>query len=234
MHLPRAVAVSIGVERAVRPGLEAQVSVTQRNSIRLATLRVPERSGFLTEGPLTVENTGQASYRELQLSMRRRFDGDQQIFVSYVRSASTGELNDFSSLFQGFDAPLVQPGGQSRLATDAPHRLIAWGTFNLPGRVVVSPVTEWRSGFPYSSLDDRYFYAGTPHDREFPAFMATDLILYKTFTVKKRSADLGIQLFNSTNHNNPRDVYPVVGAPGYGAFTNSVGPILRGFMLLKW
>ena len=43
-----------------------------------------------------------------------------------------------------------------------------------------------------------------------------------------------IQLFNATNHFNPRDVYAVVGAPQWGRFANSVGPILRGFMMLKW
>jgi len=29
-------------------------------------------------------------------------------------------------------------------------------------------------------------------------------------------------------------VHPVVGTPRMGQFTNSVGPILRGYMLLKW
>jgi hypothetical protein len=52
--------------------------------------------------------------------------------------------------------------------------------------------------------------------------------------VKRRSADLGIQLFNATNHFNPRDVHAVVGAPRLGEFANSVPTILRGFMMLKW
>ena len=229
LRLPRAVAVSVAVERQLRPGLDAQVSVTERNSIRLATLDVPTQSGALA-----VSSGGKARYREVQFSVRRTLEDNQQVFVSYVRSAATGELNDFSALFQGFDAPLVQPGGQSRLATDAPHRVLVWGTFNLLGGVVVSPVVEWRSGFPYSTLNDQYLYAGTPHNREFKAFMATDLIIYRNFTVRDRSADLGIQVFNATRHFNPRDVYPVVGAPRFGEFTNSVGTIIRGFMLLKW
>ena len=64
--------------------------------------------------------------------------------------------------------------------------------------------------------------------------MATDMVIYKTFTVRKRSADIGTQIFNVTNHWNPRDVYAVMGTPRSGEFTNSVGPILRGYMLLKW
>ena len=132
------------------------------------------------------------------------------------------------------DAPLLQPGGVARSLTDARNRLLAWGTFNLPRRIVVSPVAEWRSGFRYSFVDQRFLYTGTPNNEAFPAFLATDLVVYKTFTVRKRSADIGMQLFNATNHRNPRDVYSVTGAPRCGEFTNSVGPIVRGYMLVKW
>jgi hypothetical protein len=64
--------------------------------------------------------------------------------------------------------------------------------------------------------------------------VALDLIVYKTFSYRGRSADFGIQLFNASNHFNPRDVNPVVGASNAGLFSNSVGPILRGYMMIKW
>jgi hypothetical protein len=229
LQLPMAKAVTLQIERQLRPGLDGQVGITDRRSTRLATLDVP-----LTSGAAAVRSTGTASYREMQLSVRKTWSGDQQLFASYVRSSAQGELNDFATLFQSLDAPLLQPGGISRLAADARHRVIVWGTFNLPRRIVVSPVVEWHSGFPYSIVDHRYRYVGTPNSATFPAFMAADVIVYKTWTVRQRSADLGIQLFNATNHFNPREVYPVAGAPRFGSFTNSVGPILRGFMLLKW
>jgi hypothetical protein len=228
LRLPRAIAATIGVERQLFPGLDAQIALTSRRSSRLATLRVPRASGNIA-----VESTGSGRYREMQISVRRTWAREQQLFVSYVRSYGRGELNDFASVFQNLDTPLVQPGGVSWLSSDARNRILAWGTFNLPHRVVVSPVTEWRSGFPYSAVDARYLYAGKPNGRRFPSFVATDIVVYKTFTVRKRSADLGVQVFNLTNHRNPRDVYPVVGAPRFGQFTNSVGPIFRGYMLLK-
>ena len=123
----------------------------------------------------------------------------------------------------------------SHLAADARHRWLIWGTWNTPiWGLVVSSVMEWHSGFPYSVLDERYFYSGTPNGASFPAFMALDTIAYKTVTYRNRAADVGIQLFNLTNHKNPRDVYPVVGTHRFGTFTNSVGPIVRGFMMIKW
>lgn len=229
LRLPRALAATVGLERQLAASLDAQVAFTDRRSSRLATLRVPTESG-----PLTLESTGVARYRELQVSARRSWADDQQVFVSYVRSLGRGELNDFSSLFAALDAPLLQPGALSWLNTDVRNRIVVWGTVNLPGRVVISPATEWRSGFPYSAVDDRYIYAETPNSRSFPNFFSTDLVVYKTISVRKRSVDLGAQLFNVTNHRNPRDVYAVTGAPGFGRFTNSVGTILRGYMLFKW
>ena len=229
LRLPHAGALTLQLERQLRPRLDAQVGITRRNSSRLATLEVPEGAG-----PLAVRSTGISKYREVQVSLRQVWDDKQQLFVSYVRSSARGELNDFMALFGRLDAPLLQRGGVSRLPTDARDRWIAWGTVNVPGRVVFSPVMEWHSGFPYSPLDSRQLYDGEPNRAEYPSFMAVDLIAYKTVTYRERTADVGIQLFNLTNHFNPRDVYPVVGTSSYGAFTNSVGPILRGFIMIKW
>ncbi len=229
VQLPVAVAATLGFEQRLAEGLDGQVTFTDRRASRLATLNVPADGGQLLLG-----SSGASLYREVQVSVRRTWDQDQQLFVSYVRSTAQGELNDFSTLFQYLDVPLLQPGGIARRLSDAPHRVLVWGTFNLPGRVVISPVTEWHSGFPYSVLNDRYLYAAAPRTSRFPAFLSADLVLYKTVTVRRRTADVGIQVFNATNHWNPRDVYPVVGAPQFGEFANGVGPVLRGYILMKW
>ena len=228
LKLPRAATATVSIERQLTSRLDLQVGVTDRRTTRIATLRVPAAGGVLP-----VRSDGATNYREVAVSVRQRWAYDQQLFVSYVRSSGRGEFNDFATLFQSLAVPLLQRAGVTRLPTDAHDRIVAWGTVDLPARVVVSPVVEWRSGFPYTVVDQRYVAVET-NLRSFPAFMATDLVVYKTFTVRKRSADLGIQLFNATNHFNPRDVYAVLGAPQWGRFANSVGPIVRGFMMLKW
>ena len=170
----------------------------------------------------------------MQISARKTWLDDQQLFVSYVRSSGRGEINDFTSLFGFVDSPLLQPGAFARLSSESRNRLLAWSTINLPKRMVVSPVAEWRSGFPYSVLDHQYTYSEMPNSRNFPAFFAADMVIYKTITWKKRDVDAGVQLFNFTNHRNPRDVYAVTNGPHFGQFANSVGVIVRGYMLVKW
>ena len=238
LRAPHSAAATMSLERQLAHGFDAQVALTSRRTSRLATLNVPLASDAAatdgSAGLMTVTSDGSGWYQEAQFAIRRVWAHDQQLFVSYVRSAAHGELNDFETLFQSMDAPLVQHGGHSVTPGDAPNRLLAWATVNLPSRVVVSPVVEWRSGFPYSVVDARYLYAGTPNTARYPTFFSTDVVVYKTFTVHHRSADFGVQLFNVTDHLNPRDVYPVLGAPQFGDFTNSVGTIVRGYMLLKW
>ncbi|MDE3155880.1 MAG: TonB-dependent receptor [Acidobacteriota bacterium] len=229
LRLPTAVAATVQVERRLSSTLIVQVGFRARNTAASPTLGVTPGGGRLL-----VSSTGRSTYRGFELAMRKVWSHDQQLFVSYVRASARGELNDFSSLFQEMDAPLLQPGGMARLATDARDRIVAWGTVDLPRKVVISPTIEWHTGFPYSAVTDSYLYLGRPNSRQFPAFMAMDIIAYKTFTVRHRSADLGIQLFNVTDHFNPRDVYPVAGAAGFGTFTNSVGTIVRGFIMIHW
>ncbi|HKW03103.1 MAG TPA: TonB-dependent receptor [Vicinamibacterales bacterium] len=226
---PRAVAATISLERQLRPGLVAQVGLTDRRSSRLPTLEVPSESGLLTAA-----STGSGHYRELQFAAQRTWGESQQVFASYVLSSTYGELNDFTTQLGGLDAPLLQRGGYARVTTDARHRLVTWGTVNLPKGFVVSPAVEWHTGFRYSALDVQQRYLDAPNARLFPTFFAADMVVYKTVTVKQRTADLGVQLFNMTRHANPRDVYPVAGTPLSGTFTNSVGLVVRGYMLVKW
>src|SRR5205085_503409 len=92
--LPQARTAVIGLERVLTPLFEVQAVFTRRDTTRLATIVVPE-----TTGDLTLESIGTGAYQEIQLSARKRWQHDQQLFVSYVRSTSLGELNEFSSLF---------------------------------------------------------------------------------------------------------------------------------------
>jgi hypothetical protein len=229
LRMPQARTAVLGIEREIVPGFDVQGVMTTRQSSRLPTLNVP-----ISGGDVHVESTGTSTYREMQFSVRRTWPHDQLLFLSYVQSSSVGELNEFATLFQTMDTPLIEPGGRARATNDARHRVLAWGTFNLPFRTVVSPVTEWRSGFTYSARSSQYAYAGVPNTRTFPNFLSTDLVVYKTFSARGRNADFGVQIFNLMNRWNPRDVFPVLGEPRFGQFANSVGRIFRGYMLLKW
>ena len=98
----------------------------------------------------------------------------------------------------------------------------------------MSPSVEWRTGFPYSSLDAYQHYAGPPNSQRFPNSFSTDVTVFKTFDLFHSKADLGLQIFNITSHFNPRDVISVVDSPRYQEFSSSFGITFGGYMQVRW
>lgn len=227
--LPRADGYAFDVEHRLTPRLELQAGVRARNGSHLPTVGVSPSGGALV-----LASTGTSRYRELQVSARQQWRPDAQAFVSYVWSSSRGDVNDFGTLYTSLTTPLIQPGGDAPTPGDVPHRLRGWATFGLPRRVVVSPAIEWRTGFPYSVLDLARFYADAPNNARFPNYFSLDVTVFKTFDIFGRSADLGLQVFNITNHFNPRDVIPVEGSSRFQSFSNAFGTTLGGYMQVRW
>ena len=229
LPLPHADAVAIEVEHKLTPSLEVQASVRHRRGSELPTVGVP-----LTGGLATLDGVGVSRYRELQFAVRKVWQNESQVFLSYVMSKSTGETNDFGTLFTNLDAPLLEPGASSVINADVPHRLRGWATFSLPEQIVVSPAIEWRTGFPYSALNVYQHYAEAPNSQRLPTYFSADVTAFKTFDLFGQKMDLGLQFFNFTSHENPRDVIAVVDSPRYGEYAASFGITLAGYMLIRW
>jgi hypothetical protein len=229
VQVPRSDAAALQIEHRLTSQLELQAAVRVRRGTRLPTVTVPENGGLAL-----LASTGESEYREWQVSARRTWVNDSQVFVSYVESSARGDSNDYGSLFTNLDTPLLEPNVRSPTAADVPHRLRAWGTFSLPRRVVLSPSIEWRSGFPFSAVTAYQHYAETPNNERFPAYFATDVTAFKTFDIAGRRMNLGLQLFNVTAHFNPRDVFAVVDSPLYGQFAGSFGVTVAGYMQILW
>jgi hypothetical protein len=229
LELPRADGVTLELEHTIRTGLEGQAAFRVRNGSRLPTVIVPVDSGNIV-----LDSSGSSTYREVQVSVRQTWRPDRQMFISYVHSTTTGDINDFGSLFTNLDAPLLEPGAAAPVAASVPDRLRAWATLALPYRVVVSPAVDWRTGFPYSLQDEYRHYVGTPNSQRLPAYFSLDLTTFKTFDMFSRRADLGLQIFNLTNHFNPRDVITVVSSPRFGELSNNPGVVFGGYMQFRW
>ena len=230
LQLPRADGIALEIEHRIRPGLEAQAAVRLRKGTALPTVMVGPAGG-----EAVLASTGGSEYREFQISMRQVWSAEAQLFVSYVRAASRAESNDFGSTFTNLDAPLLEPNdSESPGIADVPHRLRAWSTFTLPHRVAISPAVDWRSGFPYSAQDIHRHYVGGFNTERLPTYFAVDLTAFKTVDVFKRKMDLGLQVFNLTNHFNPRDAISVVDSPRFKELTNNPGVTLGGYMQVRW
>ena len=89
----------------------------------------------------------------------------------------------------------------------------------MPAKFRIAPVVEYRSGFPYSSIDAARQYAGTPNVSRFPQFFSVDSRLSKDVQLDPKYAiRVSVSGFNLTNHFNPEAIHNNVADTAYGYF----------------
>jgi outer membrane receptor protein involved in Fe transport len=184
------------------------------------------------QNELRLQNDGRSRYREFQALARFRFQEGRNIFVSYVRSQALGDLNDYNTYFGNLRHPVIRPNEYGRQPFDAPNRLLFWGDFALPHNIVITPVVDWRNGFPYSALNQQQDFVGERNGAgRFPQLFTLDVLVMKglkiPFRGKTYRGRAGITFFNVTNHFNPRDVQNNLASPQFGGFYNSPGLSMR-------
>ena len=81
--------------------------------------------------------------------------------MSYVRSHSTRDLNDYDQFYGNFRNPIIrrerelaEPDRRARIG------MIVRGTIGLPGKWVFAPLYEWRTGFPWSAVNEFQDFVG--------------------------------------------------------------------------
>ncbi|MBO0721890.1 MAG: TonB-dependent receptor, partial [Blastocatellia bacterium] len=166
---------------------------------------------------LVLGGAGQSRYRQFEVTGRVTWnENKQQIFASYVRSNSKGDVNEFNTYIGNFPFPLVRPNQFARLSADLPNRYLTWGTFELPWKLRYSPILEYRNGFPFSSYDQLQNYVGDVNSKRFPNFYSFDSRISRDFQVNPKYAlRFTLKGFNLTNHFNPVDVYRNVTDPRF-------------------
>ena len=207
---------NIEVEHPVTKQLRVRANYLQSNSYGVITIT----PGIVQEqDALVMRGSGRAGYRQLELTTRWQMPDGQQLFFSYVRSRAQGDLNEFNNYLGNSPFPVVRTNQYSNLSGDLPNRFLTWGLVKLPWKVPVSPMLEWRNGFPYAVTDAAQDYVGLPNTTRFPHFFSLDGRVSKDFKVSdKYSLRLSVSGFNLTNHFNPYSIHANIDDPQYGVF----------------
>jgi hypothetical protein len=94
----------------------------------------------------------------------------------------------------------------------------------LPDGFRISPVMEFRSGFPYSTLNAGQNYVGMPNAQRYPSFFSLDSRLSKDIKVNpKYTVRISLSDYNLTNHFNPEAVHSNIADPANGFFFGQRG-----------
>ena len=119
-----------------------------------------ESSGLILLNPgvagganaLVLSGSGRARYRAAEVTARLGWKHGQW-FLSYTRSRSQGDLNDFSGFLGNYPSPLIRPNVFSNTSTGLPNRFLAWGSVKLAWQMQIMPIIEYRNGLAYAQYD---------------------------------------------------------------------------------
>ncbi len=210
------------IDQELHPHVLARISYLASKTYNDFTLNPQVLSP--TDGLLLLSNLGGSRYHEFEATLRIKPSAKADINISYVNSQARGNLNSMASVYVPYEEPVIHPNLFGTLPTNVPDRVVAWGSFKLPKRFIVSPVLDWHSGFPYSIFDDLQNYVGPPNSRRFPTFLSLDTNVSKDFRISfipwlnKHTLRGSVRVFNVTNHGNFRDVYNTVTSPSFGTY----------------
>jgi hypothetical protein len=216
---PRSTTWMFQIEQPISPRVKLRTGYMQSVSDGLVILNPVAPDPDTGLGAYLLTGAGTSHYHQIETTARVRLDDKRELFFSYVRSKGRGDLNDFASFVGTFPVPIVRPNQYGNLPADLPNRFLAWGVVDLPHKFSMAPVIEYRSGFPYSSIDDARQYVGTPNSARYPHFLSIDSRFSKDVQLNpKYGVRLSVSGFNLTNHFNPEVVHNNVADPAYGYF----------------
>ena len=220
LAVPRYRTFSLGLERKTLLDLYTRVTYTRRNGRRGFTF-VDEVGG--EGGIYQLRNWRNDRYDAFEITVRRTFASQYEWVAGYTRSSARSDaVVDFN-----LENPIFGPQGPGPFAWDAPHRFLTWGwapvpTRRLPrwlrgivGETNLAYLVEYRTGFPFSAVDDEGNLFGRPNARRYPAYFNINLHLERKFRFLHSLWAWRFGVNNITGSENPNSVNNNVGSPDF-------------------
>jgi hypothetical protein len=167
-----------------------------------------------------LHTTRRDKYRAATISARHAFGNGTVLFGSYTRSKASTDQDLDPVLGQLYFAP-QQPGP---LSWDAPNRVLTWGSVPTPiWGILFTYFFEYRTGYPYSAINQQQFLVGPPNSLRFPDYASLTIGLEKKFGFSHRVFAVRVAVVNILGRQNPDVVVNNVDAPNFGTFTGGQG-----------
>jgi hypothetical protein len=199
LEAPRFFSWSMELERKMPKEIYLRLEYLGRRGINGYTFDLQGDS--LTRRIMTVldlRNTRRDRYDAFSLTARRAFRENYLFFASYTRSsARTNAVLDFS-----LDTPLFSPQQGGPFDWDAPNRLISWGWAPLLKKIDLAYSVEWRSGYPFSVIDQDRRLIDEPNSNRFPAYFSLNVHLERRFRLLSLNLAVRAGFNNITDRQN--------------------------------
>jgi hypothetical protein len=178
---------------------------------------------FYNGAVYTLHNGRRDHYDGFTISMKRTFAGKYEWFAGYTRSsAHTSAAVDYS-----LQNPIFAQQMPGPLTWDTPNRIHMWGWVPIPRQthnrlldfltrnLTAAYMVEYRTGFPFSVVDQEGFLIGQPNARRYPDYFSINLHLERQFRAIHYVWAWRFGFDNLTNNGNPNFVNNVFGSPQF-------------------
>jgi hypothetical protein len=176
-----------------------------------------------------LQTTRRDKYRSATLSARHTFEKGAVLFGSFTRSRA----NTDQALDPLLGALFFAPQQGAPLAWDAPNRALSWGTVPTPlWGIDFGYFFEYRTGYPFSVVDQEQFLHGAPNSMRFPSYASLNISLEKKFRFRKYLFAVRGSVINLTDRQNPNVVVNNIDAmgvtPAFLTFSGGQGRAFTG------
>jgi len=172
-----------------------------------------------------LQSTRRDKYRGATMAARHSFGGAAEVFGSYTRSrANSDQVLDpvLGALYFA-----TQQGGP--LLWDAPNRFLGWANVPTPvWGILFSCLLEYRTGYPFSVVNQQQFLIGAADSRRFPDYASLNIGLEKKFRFRGYLFAVRGSAINLMGRQNPNVVVNNVDAPNFLAFSGGQGRAFTG------
>ncbi|HET9743941.1 MAG TPA: hypothetical protein VFQ00_14425 [Terriglobales bacterium] len=217
---PRFINWSLGVDQELPKQIYASVDFLEKSGTDGVIFQNTQPASILS-GNYILSNTRRDHYHAIQFTARKHFSHDYNLFGSFTHSyAHSNAVVDYT-----LDNPIfsLQAGGP--LPWDSPNRFITWGWTPVPwtNRFDFVYTVDYRTGFPWSAVNDNQQIVGLPDSHHFPAFFEFNPGLEWRFTFRGYALALRGVFENATDRKNPLFVNNNVDSTTFGTFSSFEG-----------
>lgn len=170
---------------------------------------------------LRLDSLGRSAYRELELGVHYTAGQRVDLNMSYVRAQARSTLNALTTFYDAVLWPVVGQNAYGPARTEVPHRFLARGRARPLEDWLVVGTLDWRTGLPYSVVDESLDFVGARNTRRFPAYVRVDAGLEHRFSIRKARPWIGVRIDNALGSFLPADVQANLASPAFGTFYNS-------------
>jgi len=169
-------------------------------------------------------NDRQDRYEAFQITLRHAFKGNYAVLAAYTRSRAHSN----AVLDPGIDNPVFGRQAGGPLPWDAPNHFISWGWMPLVKKFDFAYSLEWRSGFPFSVVNEQQRLVGDLNSHRFPDYFTLNTHVERRFTLFSYYLALRAGFNNITNRQNPTVVNNNVDSPQFLTFGGTQHRVFTG------